>query len=539
MYSDIMEPVPSRGAKNLQLRSATKGSGKKGGKGSKGKGGKRLEEGGKRSTTVQAPVVLKEVLSMDRLSRILSDDAKQAAYRRRKGEVKTTLHWNDRKLLLYEMEFLTEYAGCSSATVVYLGAHPGTHIKTLSSFFPLLNFLLIDTQPPACDESKRIRIIQQRLTDRLIRELDASFARTKTRVLLISNLKNRAKDATDWENAAAKDSWTEGDQQKQFEICSLFSTLSGALLKFRLPYTAGTTVVPAGRIFLPVYGGQTSTETRYVPDLPLSDATRKFDHQSYEQMMFYFNTVARLQTYPEYCSKHSSEERHIYPVGGEGFDWRYDTTTEISTLINYILACGPSYAKFRKQRLEREARREKGKEKRTRGEDKEDAIVTDEVVTLLTSDPSGEVSQSGMNIIVKILSSEISTELSRGRHSLITQPLTYLHEPRSVEHPFNQRLRQEVAGTTTLQSGVEQTELDDNAPPAPSLATLEVDEKPLKPVSAVLSNLGLDVDFTDSDDSDASSDAPPVKRKKEDTQDESNFSPSATKADGYLAALGA
>eukprot|EP01060_Flectonema_neradi_P036703 TRINITY_DN7144_c0_g1_i1.p1 TRINITY_DN7144_c0_g1~~TRINITY_DN7144_c0_g1_i1.p1 ORF type:complete len:224 (+),score=50.77 TRINITY_DN7144_c0_g1_i1:81-752(+) len=221
MYSDIMEPTPVRGAKSLQLRSATKGAGKGGKSGKSGKGGKRLEEGGKRTTTVQAPVSLKEVLSMDRLSRILQEDSKQAPYRRRKGEVKTTLHWNDRKLLLYEMEFLTEYAGTSPATVVYLGAHPGTHIKLLSSFFPLVKFVLIDTQAPACDETKRIKLIQQRLSDRLIKELDASFSRTRTKVLLISNMKNKAKTASEWEDESSKDTWTEGDQQSlKYVRCS-------------------------------------------------------------------------------------------------------------------------------------------------------------------------------------------------------------------------------------------------------------------------------------------------------------------------------
>ena len=45
----------------------------------------------------------------DKIIRILPEDYEREKYRRRQGEVKTVIHWGQRKLLLSEIEFLTKF----------------------------------------------------------------------------------------------------------------------------------------------------------------------------------------------------------------------------------------------------------------------------------------------------------------------------------------------------------------------------------------------------------------------------------------------
>jgi hypothetical protein len=56
----------------------------------------------------------------DSFTRILHDHCDREKYRRRKGELKTVIHWGQRKLLLSEIEFLTN-CGDQSSLVVYAG----------------------------------------------------------------------------------------------------------------------------------------------------------------------------------------------------------------------------------------------------------------------------------------------------------------------------------------------------------------------------------------------------------------------------------
>ena len=81
-------------------------------------------------------------------TRILSPDYPRLPYRRRKGEVKSLLHWGQRKLLMSEIEFLTRYSDPTPDSkpkrVVYAGAAPGTHVGYLAILFPWMRFELYD-----------------------------------------------------------------------------------------------------------------------------------------------------------------------------------------------------------------------------------------------------------------------------------------------------------------------------------------------------------------------------------------------------------
>eukprot|EP00758_Cryptobia_borreli_P001632 Tbor_TRINITY_DN2403_c0_g1::TRINITY_DN2403_c0_g1_i1::g.2526::m.2526/K18777/MTR3, MT57; cap3/cap4 methyltransferase len=59
-------------------------------------------------------------------------------YRSRFGEVKTGVHWGQRKLLLSEIQLLTHYTGQGKNTpyhIVYAGSAPGTHLGFLDDLF--------------------------------------------------------------------------------------------------------------------------------------------------------------------------------------------------------------------------------------------------------------------------------------------------------------------------------------------------------------------------------------------------------------------
>uniref|UniRef100_A0A7S1LSQ6 Cap-specific mRNA (nucleoside-2'-O-)-methyltransferase n=1 Tax=Neobodo designis TaxID=312471 RepID=A0A7S1LSQ6_NEODS len=69
-------------------------------------------------------------------------------YRSRRGELKSAIHWGQRKLLLSELQLLNEaLTKCGAGTkftIVYAGSAPGTHLRFLDELFPGHSWHLID-----------------------------------------------------------------------------------------------------------------------------------------------------------------------------------------------------------------------------------------------------------------------------------------------------------------------------------------------------------------------------------------------------------
>jgi cap2 methyltransferase len=80
------------------------------------------------------------------LERRVLASAATAQYYRRGNEERTLVHWGQRKLLLAEIEFLTQH-GHLADTVVYAGAAPGTHLAMLALLFPKHKLHLYDPAP--------------------------------------------------------------------------------------------------------------------------------------------------------------------------------------------------------------------------------------------------------------------------------------------------------------------------------------------------------------------------------------------------------
>lgn len=318
-------------------------------------------------------------------SRLLTDNYPRASYQRRKGQIKSVLHWGQRKLLMSEIEFLTNY-GEAGRIVLYAGAAPGHHINYLSTLFPEMKFVLVDPSPFAAVPTDRVTIIQDFFTDDLAEKYSGLG------VLFISDIRTAS-----WQEMKEEDveSYVESDNVAQMRWHGILKP-HRSMLKFRLPYvenhsSANThTRYLDGEVYLPVWGPQTTSETRLVPCATPENVARKaeedgkkrleweekvtqqqgcnkvqtratnevkteeinpeerqknedkmdasedptawckmkvWDNKLYEDQMFYFNTIGRV-TYYE------------HQVEGDGLDHCYDCCAEIYILQNYLVKSG-------------------------------------------------------------------------------------------------------------------------------------------------------------------------------------------------------
>lgn len=248
--------------------------------------------------------------------RTLCSDSSQERYRRRKNEVKSVICCKWRGLALTHIEFLTNF-GSEAELVVYVGASPAVHIPLLLSLFPHLHFVLFDTIPLQIGENERISFRKEPFTLSTAEE----FSRTAT--LLISDISPSAV-GTD-----ALSVQEELDIQLKW-LC--FMQPKQSLLRFRLPWTPGSTSYLAGDLFLPLCASATSTETRIVPRVNISSygyqwETVEYDHKKYEEQMFYFNTVQRVALYPHDLSFL--------------LDHCYDCKAEVEILFAYLRGTQP------------------------------------------------------------------------------------------------------------------------------------------------------------------------------------------------------
>ena len=228
------------------------------------------------------------------VERVLLESAERKRYYERKNELRTTNHWGQRKLLLSEIEFLTEY-GEKSNTVVYAGAAPGSKNEYLASLFPDHKFIFIDPNPfheklkAAAEDNPNITLITGFFTD------DSALKYKDDHVLFISDIRtadNKVMDEEKVEDTIVEDNRMQMSWHLKMEP-------EASMLKFRLPWGKGTTKYLSGysaegKIYLPVWGRQTTTETRLVA---VGNETYDYDNTKYEEQCFYFNTITRCSYY--------------------------------------------------------------------------------------------------------------------------------------------------------------------------------------------------------------------------------------------------
>lgn len=95
-----------------------------------------------------------------------------------------------------------------------------------------------------------------------------------------------------------------------------------SMLKFRCSYRPGKTEYFDGDIQLPVWGPVTTTETRLIP-FDNYTAIKTYDHTTYEEQMFYFNTKTRMTWYP-------------HNIKADGLCHCFDCRSEVFILSEYL-----------------------------------------------------------------------------------------------------------------------------------------------------------------------------------------------------------
>jgi len=142
-------------------------------------------------------------------------------------------------------------------------------------------------------------------------------------VLFISDIRS-----ADWnhQSQAEVEAGVKQDMQNQMRWHLLMKPRV-SLLKFRLPWEPGTCDYLDGTVYLPVWGPQTTTETRMVVS---GSAMKRWDNVRYEQQMFYFNTVARVALYP-------------HQVRADGIDHCFDCSSEVEILRQYVERMHPRW----------------------------------------------------------------------------------------------------------------------------------------------------------------------------------------------------
>eukprot|EP01028_Stygiella_incarcerata_P006405 TRINITY_DN2611_c0_g1_i1.p1 TRINITY_DN2611_c0_g1~~TRINITY_DN2611_c0_g1_i1.p1 ORF type:complete len:652 (+),score=162.69 TRINITY_DN2611_c0_g1_i1:57-2012(+) len=259
---------------------------------------------------------------------IIHGKAERLPYKRRMFEAKTVEHWGQRKLLFSEIEFLTLYTEPPKdkdadlpekrPLVVYAGAAPGTHTNFLQEvLFPWVDFVLVDPAPFDARRTEHIEVHQTFFTDACAREYQSDKVGDRP-VLFISDIRaieNGMNDAEIESQIKVDMSW----QQDWIEIMKP----RVSMLKFRLPYTKGTTPYLKGKLFLPIWGGRTTTETRLVVHEADNLEKMDYDHTTYEEELFYHNTIRRTQYYE-------------HDVVGEGLDHCFDCASEVFVLSEYF-----------------------------------------------------------------------------------------------------------------------------------------------------------------------------------------------------------
>jgi len=252
------------------------------------------------------------------------------------------IHSGQRKLLLSEIEFLTRVLkdNPDEYTVLYIGAASGDHIPVLSNMFPEVRFILYDParfkikEKMYSESNKESARSNQRYLIKIYNKLftDDEVQKYKgiRNLLFISDIRSVPQNQEDpgpldfdpeFEHEVE---WNMNQQKKWVEELRPYRSL----LKFRLPFTKEKMTYFSGTIFFQAYPPSESTETR----LEIRGVPREieYDCNKYEEQMFYFNTVYRVQTFYNFHSL---------------YGYSYDTIREYFILKDYFkLRClSPKY----------------------------------------------------------------------------------------------------------------------------------------------------------------------------------------------------
>lgn len=225
------------------------------------------------------------------------------------GEYRTVEFWSDRRSLISVAEFLTYY-GNRSTTVVWAGAR-GTFFAKLADMFPHHTFHVYvrDTQPT---DHERVHTYIENFST-----VEAEKYAGQSVIFLSDGRRIKQTDTHDVNLDTVTTVMDDMDRQKLW-VTIIEPSIS--MLKFRLPYTSGTSSYFHGTMWLQPWGPATSTETYLI--FEGISKLRDYDHDQINNLMYWHNTVQRTTLYQQ------SERRF-------GLDSCYDCSTEQFILRMY------------------------------------------------------------------------------------------------------------------------------------------------------------------------------------------------------------
>lgn len=229
-------------------------------------------------------------------------------------------HWGQRKLLLTEIQFITNYYHLFNNNkkkyILYIGAAGGRHITILSKLFPDINFILYDPVKFEIKESNTIKIHNVFFT-----HSDAKYySENLSNFMFISDIRNTNVSLyKQYYHLSKHENIIYDDMILQMEWHNIINPIK-SLLKFRLSYNKNYTTYLHGDIYIQPWTSYNSTETRLIPNNDI----KKYDNKLYEGEMYYFNMITRKKCYQNisYNSKY--------------YCCCYDCSLELLIIFNYI-----------------------------------------------------------------------------------------------------------------------------------------------------------------------------------------------------------
>ena len=272
---------------------------------------------------------------------LLENDG-QTPYRGRSDQIKTSVHWGQRKLALTTLAMINLFWNpeqIPKLTIVYAGSAPGTNLKFVMEMYPQIEWHLYDPHPVGFNKEikakHQVHVFSIPFTNQVAKGWE-----NRDDVFFISDV--RTDDITEtgiWNNMKMQEEWVE-----------IINPVV-AMLKFRLPYsgskfsneidyTKGYAPYLAGIVMKQPWAGQTSTETRLLI-LRSSMINGKYPIHNwnikvYEDKMFHLNSVIRESVHfynPFYLNDSTKRTTEINPPELLN-DW--DSLVE-TTILNDLL----------------------------------------------------------------------------------------------------------------------------------------------------------------------------------------------------------
>ena len=224
----------------------------------------------------------------------------------------TLEHWGQRKLLLTEIEFLTNFGLEDQYLVIYVGAAPGIYMEYLSSLFPDLRFRLFDTKKFALRPTSKIEVRPEPFSDQIAKRYGAE----KKKILFICNVRT-------FNDKANPDLLLVEDMQTQRNWCELLQP-HASLLNFRPLVREEKMKYLQGDLIIEPWASKRTTECRLV--VMKNAKSTSYNTRKFVDAMQHFHYVDRLMYY----------ENDMDHVETEGLDHCYDCRAEIFILNEYL-----------------------------------------------------------------------------------------------------------------------------------------------------------------------------------------------------------